>query len=239
MDLSGKTAVVTGAGRGIGKSIALNLARQGIDVCVTARTKSEIEKVAEQIRSYGRRAIAVHADVADEQAVRDLVRRALHEFGSIDVLVNNAGVGYFSPVKDMTTQQLDAMWSVNLRGAFLCSREVIPSMMERETGDIINIASLAGRNAFTGGAGYVATKWALIGFSRCLMLEVRASNIRVITICPGSVDTGFGDHSAQSVKSKGAIPSADDIATVVIDTLKMPRNVMVSEVDIRPTNPKG
>jgi NADP-dependent 3-hydroxy acid dehydrogenase YdfG len=110
-------------------------------------------------------------------------------------------------------------------------------MVKKRSGDILNLASLAGRNAFVGGGGYCATKWALIGFSRCLMLEVREHNIRVVTLCPGSVETGFGDHPKE--KQSPAIPKPDDIARVALDTLLMPRHVMVSEVDIRPTNPKG
>jgi len=122
---------------------------------------------------------------------------------------------------------------------YLCSRAVVPHMVQKNSGDIVNIASLAGRNAFAGGAAYCATKWALIGFSRCLMLEVRANNIRVITVCPGSVDTGFGGEQDELPhRSSGDIPQAQDIARVVVDALGMPRNVMVSELDVRPTNPK-
>lgn len=239
MEFNGKTAIVTGAGRGIGKAIALGLARKGANVCLVSRTKRELEQLALEIGNLGQKAVPMAGDVSSENEVRSIVGRITREFPSIDILINNAGIGYFSPVIDMKTDQFDTMWAVNMRGVFLFSREVLPVMARQQSGDIINISSLAGRNSFIGGAGYSATKWALIGFSRSLMLEVREKNIRVITICPGSVDTSFGDHSAQAVKSKGQIPTADDIATVVIDTLRMPRHVMVSEVDIRPTNPKG
>ena len=180
----------------------------------------------------------VVADVADEGAVERMVSETLKAYGTIDGLVNNAGIGRFASVASMTTEDFDAMWGVNMRGVFLCTRGVLPTMTSRATGDIVNIASLAGRNAFTGGAGYAATKWALIGFSRCLMLEVRDKNIRVITLCPGSVATDFagpGHHAANA----HAIPSADSIAAVALDAVRMPRNTMVSEIDIRPTNPKG
>jgi len=121
---------------------------------------------------------------------------------------------------------------------FLLTRESLPGMISGGGGDIVNISSLAGRNAFVGGAGYGATKWALIGFSRSLMLEVREKNVRVITLCPGSVDTQFAGPSGGPARP-GVIPSADDIAAVVLDAVRMPRHVMVSEIDIRPTNPKG
>jgi 3-oxoacyl-[acyl-carrier protein] reductase len=239
MELTGKSAIVTGAGRGIGRAIAVRLAREGVNICAVSRTRAEIDNLSEEVRKFGRRAVPVAADVSEETAVRTLIDRAVAELGSVDILVNNAGVGYFSTVKELPSEKFDRMWNVNVRGAFLCSRGVLDPMTVRGGGDIVNIASLAGRNAFIGGAGYAATKWALIGFARCLMLEVRDLNIRVITICPGSVDTSFGDHSVQNSKSKGRIPSADDIASVVVEALKAPRHMMVSEIDIRPTNPKG
>lgn len=239
MVFTGKTAIVTGAGRGIGREISLALAREGANLCLVARTKSELEQLASEIRQLKRNVLPLVGDVSSEKDVQSIVGLIARECSTIDILINNAGIGYFSPVMEMKTEQFDAMWKVNMRGVFLFSREVLPAMVRQLSGDIVNISSLAGRNSFIGGAGYAATKWALIGFSRSLMLEVRDKNIRVITLCPGSVDTSFGDHAAQAIKSKGRIPSAADIATVVIDTLRMPRHVMVSEVDIRPTNPKG
>lgn len=231
-----KTAVVTGAGRGIGKAIALSLAQRGMNLVVASRTSGELEAVCAEIRDGGGEALPVRCDVASETDVTHLVDSAMRRYGTIDVLVNNAGVGFFSAVKDLRPADFDTMWSVNMRGAFLCSKAVLPHMIASSSGDIVNIASLAGRNAFVNGAGYAATKWALIGFSRCLMLEVRKHNIRVVTICPGSVDTSFAGPSGE-VKSGRDIPLAADIAQVVVDALAMPRNVMVSEIDIRPTNP--
>jgi NAD(P)-dependent dehydrogenase (short-subunit alcohol dehydrogenase family) len=236
--LSNKTWIVTGAGRGIGRAIALRLGAEHANVVVSARTSSEIARVAEEIEALGGRALPVVADVSDESSVGNLVQAAAERFAAVDGLVNNAGIGSFTPVASMATEDFDRMWGVNMRGVFLCTRAVLPHMTRQSSGDIVNIASLAGRNAFAGGAGYAATKWALIGFSRCLMLEVRERNIRVITLCPGSVDTTFNGPSAHG-KNASAIPSADAIASVALDALRMPRNTMVSEIDIRPTNPKG
>ncbi len=235
--LSNKTAIVTGAGRGIGRAIALSLAANGANIVVTARTRSEIDRVKHDIEQSGGHAIAVPGDVSSEFDVSTICSEAVKAFGSIDILVNNAGIGSFRKVSDLPVADFDRMWAVNMRGVFLCSRAVIPVMSKQLTGDIINIASLAGRNAFVGGAGYAATKWALIGFSRCLMLELREFGIRVITLCPGSVDTTFNGPATGGRAVSGSIPSPDDIARVAIDTLLMPRYVMVSEVDIRPTNP--
>jgi 3-oxoacyl-[acyl-carrier protein] reductase len=238
MTLEGKSAIVTGAGRGIGRAVALALAREGAAVAVSARTIREIEETASVIRSSGGRAIAVRADMRDPEQVSALAETALGEYGGIDVLVNNAGLGRFARVEELSRADFDEMWEVNVRGVFLLTKAVIPAMSARGSGDIVNVASLAGRNSFVGGAGYSATKWALIGFARSLMLEVRERNIRVITLCPGSVETGFSGPG-HAAPRPGVIPTADDIATVALDALRMPRNVMVSEIDIRPTNPKG
>ncbi len=236
--LAQKTWIVTGAGRGIGRAIALALGAEHANVVVAARTASELSKVGDEIAALGGAALPVVADVSDESSVERLVQACADRFGTVDGLVNNAGIGSFVPVAKLTTADFDAMWAVNMRGVFLCTRAVLPYMTRAQSGDIVNISSLAGRNAFTGGAGYAATKWALIGFSRCLLLEVRDQNIRVITLCPGSVDTAFSGPSHQ-MKHSSAIPSADTIARVALDALRLPRNTMVSEIDIRPTNPKA
>lgn len=237
--LKDKVAVVTGSGRGIGKAIALALAREGARVVVAARTLTEINAVAREIEAVGTAAFPVRTDVSQEFDVNMLVSKTVQKWGAIDILINNAGVGTFAKVVDLAASEFDKMVRVNMRGVFLCARAVVPHMVQKNSGDIVNVASLAGRNAFVGGAAYCATKWGLIGFARCLMLEVRTHNIRVITVCPGSVDTGFGGEKDELAhRSSGDIPQAEDIARVVVDALRMPRNVMVSEVDVRPTNPK-
>ncbi|HYQ87518.1 MAG TPA: SDR family NAD(P)-dependent oxidoreductase [Bacteroidota bacterium] len=239
MMLKDKVAVVTGSGRGIGKAIALALAREGARVVVAARTLTEINAVAREIEAVGTAAFPVRTDVSQEFDVNMLVSKTVQKWGAIDILINNAGVGTFAKVVDLAASEFDKMVRVNMRGVFLCARAVVPHMVQKNSGDIVNVASLAGRNAFVGGAAYCATKWGLIGFARCLMLEVRTHNIRVITVCPGSVDTGFGGEKDELAhRSSGDIPQAEDIARVVVDALRMPRNVMVSEVDVRPTNPK-
>ena len=238
MDLTDKVAIVTGGGRGIGKAIALALAKQGARVVVAARTLGEVNATAKEIEGLGRQALGIRTDISQEFDVNTMVSKTIQRFGTVHILVNNAGVGSFAKVTDLPSAEFDKMWRVNLRGVFLATKAVLPAMVNQNSGDIVNISSLAGRNAFVGGAAYCSTKWGLIGFARCVMLEVRAHDIRVITLCPGSVETGFGGDSQSGERSAGEIPTADDIARVVTSTLVMPRHVMVSEVDIRPTNPK-
>jgi NADP-dependent 3-hydroxy acid dehydrogenase YdfG len=154
----------------------------------------------------------------------------------LDILVNNAGIGRFAPVKELSLSDFDAMWNVNVRGLFLCTQHAVRMMETQRGGVIVNISSLAGKNAFVRGAGYAATKWALMGFAKCLMLEVRERNIRVVTVCPGSVDTTFS-HPSESPRAEKLI-HPQDVADTVLAAITIPARSMVSEIDIRPTNPK-
>lgn len=231
MSLRGKVAVVTGAGKGIGKSIALSIAEAGANVVLAARTRSDLKSVAKEIEGHGGTALVVPTDVSDEQQVTRLVATTVERFGGVDILVNNAGIGVFDKVVDLKPDDFDRMWNVNVRGAFLCSRAALPYMIKQNSGIIINVASLAGKNAFIGGAGYAATKWALRGFSQCLMLEVREHNIRTITVCPGSVNTEFNS----TTKPRALQPQ--DVADAVLLAVQLPERAMASEIDLRPTIP--
>lgn len=237
MSLNDQIALVTGAGRGIGQAIAATLAAQGATVVLVSRTASELEKVSKEIASKKGSSVALRADVTREEEVRTLFDDVKRRFGRLDILVNNAGMGRFVNVRDMKVEEFDTMWNLNVRGLFLCTQQAIQFMERQKKGIIVNISSLAGKNAFVGGAGYAATKWAVMGFSKCLMLEERQFNIRVVTICPGSVDTTFSEHETGSNQSE-KILSPQDVADTVLAAVLMPPRAMVSEIDIRPTNPK-
>jgi len=237
MTLENSVALVTGAGRGIGKAIALMLAREGATVALTARTVAELEQVKKEIEATGGSALVVRADLSKDADIGKLFGNISSRFNRLDILVNNAGLGLFAPVRDLSISDFDTMWSLNMRAVMLCTQRALKVMEPQKSGAIVNVASLAGRNAFVGGAGYAATKWALIGFSRSLMLEVRAHNIRVITICPGSVDTSFSQSPKEPLRS-ATILHSEDIADTVVAALKLPDRAMVSEIDIRPTNPQ-
>ncbi|MFH0992329.1 MAG: SDR family NAD(P)-dependent oxidoreductase [bacterium] len=236
MELKGKVAVVTGAGRGIGKAIALALAGKGATVVLVSRSKNELEAVQAEIQSNAGQALAVPTDLTDDRQVEALFTFVHEHFNNLDILVNNAGIGHFAPFRDLTIQEFDEMWKLNIRGVFVCTKYALPLLEKNPASAIINISSLAGKNAFVNGTGYAATKWALMGFAGCLMLEVRERGVRVITICPGSVATTFSHTNDAAREAKIIHPQ--DIAETILTALKIPDRTMVSEIDIRPTNPK-
>ncbi|RMF67155.1 MAG: SDR family NAD(P)-dependent oxidoreductase [Calditrichaeota bacterium] len=237
MDLRNKTALVTGASRGIGQATALALAREGANVVLAARSMPDLQRVAKEIGNLGRKAFAIEADLSRESHIKNLVQTAVEKFGGLDVLVNNAGVGRFGRVEKLSTHDWDEMFEVNLRGMFLCTREALPHLKKKSESAVVNVASLAGKNAFVGGAGYAATKWGVLAFSKCLMLEERDAGVRVIAVCPGSVATHFFQHPSLPKPNREKVLQKEDVAQTIVDALKLPQRAMVSEIEIRPTNP--
>lgn len=186
MKLPNQAAIVTGGGQGIGKAIALKLAREGADVLVSGRHRDTLENTAREIEKLGRRSVVAVTDVSQESQVFAMVEAALQNFGRIDILVNNAGVtGPTAPITNVSRDEWDQVLAVNLTGAFLCARAVIPYMIERRSGKIINISSIAGKLAYALRSPYAASKWGMIGLSRTLAQELGPHNIQVNAICPG------------------------------------------------------
>jgi 3-oxoacyl-[acyl-carrier protein] reductase len=235
MILKDKVAIVTGASKGIGKAIALTLARQGVALAISARTSDTLEQTAAEVRRNGVRCLAFTGDMSREDDIKRFVSRCIKEFGSLHILVNNAGFGHFKPAAELTTREWDDMFNLNVRGLFIATRECLPHLRKSGEAVIVNIASLAGKNAFVNGAGYAASKHAVLGFSRCLMLEERNNGIRVLAVCPGSVDTSFSSDKSDAKRAKILRP--EDVADSIVQMILLPQRAMISEIDIRPTNP--
>ncbi len=236
MDLKNKIAIVTGAGKGIGRVTALALAKEGANVTLASRTMPDLQSLAKEIGNVGRKALPIVADMSRENDIKKMINETVSKFGGIDILVNNAGLGRFGRVESLTTQDWDEMFEVNMRGLFLSTREALPHLKRKPESFVINVASLAGKNAFEGGGGYAATKWGVLAFSKCLMLEERKAGVHVLAICPGSVATHF-QHPGASKPDSEKVLQPEDVAQTIIAAIKLPQRAMVSEIDIRPTNP--
>ena len=227
--LTGQVAVVTGAGRGIGASIAQKLAAMGATVVLCGRTLKLLESTASAI---GGRATAIACDVTNLESVQALASTVGQKFGRIDILINNAGVGSFAtPLHEMTPEAWEKILNTNLRGVFYCVRSFAPMMIKAGTGHIVNISSLAGKNALPNGATYAASKWGLNGLSYSIAEELRGYGIRVSVVCPGSVDTELSPHPG---KDSNKMLKPDDVAHVVAMLVTQATQSFASEVLLRP-----
>jgi len=231
--LTDKVALVTGANSGIGREIALTFAQEGATVVLAARREAKLKEVAREVRNRGGESLVVPTDVSQEDQVVAMVGQALAEFGRVDVLVNNAGMGHWGPVVEFKTEEWDEVFDVNVKGTFLCCREVLPSMVEQKRGRIINISSDAGEIPFAESSAYCAAKAAVIAFSRCLALEMLPHNVGVHVICPGYVDTPWynGDSSAAD---RSRMLKSEDIAQLALYLASMPSRVLIDEIVIQP-----
>lgn len=238
VDLTGRVAVVTGGSKGIGYAIADALAGAGASVAIGARTAEDVERAAGELaKKHSRgRSLAVQCDVRSQPDCRTLIERSAAELGGMDILINNAGIGRFETVEQMTVEDWDAVIGTNLNSAFYCSHAALPHLKKRG-GWIINIGSLAGKNAFPRGAAYNASKFGLLGFSEAMMQEVRHDGVRVSCIMPGSVATEFSHPSGSGTTEDEWKVGAEDIAQIVMDLLAMPERTLPSRVEVRPSRP--
>jgi 3-oxoacyl-[acyl-carrier protein] reductase len=232
-----RTALVTGATNGIGRATAFALGRAGWQVGCCARTPDNVEALLAQLAEAGVRASGRPADVGDEREARAAVKHVVDTLGPVDALINNAGILIARPFEQLTLADWDHTMATNLRSLYLMTREVLPEMRRRRRGAIVNVASLAGRNGFVGGTAYTASKHAVLGFSKSLMLEARKDDVRVIAICPGSVDTGMLRDQPLLKADPTKILRPEDVAATIVHVLELPHRALVSELDIRPTNP--
>jgi 3-oxoacyl-[acyl-carrier protein] reductase len=237
MNLEGSRCVVTGGSTGIGLSTARQLAEAGARVAICARTSETLEAAAIELRETGAEILAIQADIGQEDGVDSLVRAVNDAWGGTDLLVNNAGIGIFGTFLDLDIDDYDQVFAVNVRGLFLCSRAFAAGMVERGDGVIVNVASLAGKNAFAGGAIYAASKHAVMGMSKSMMLDLRPHGVRVLTVCPGTVYTPFFDRVDQFNPVEEKSLQADDVAEMILHVVRVSDRATVSEFEIRAVNP--
>jgi 3-oxoacyl-[acyl-carrier protein] reductase len=233
--LTGRTALVTGATRGIGFAIARTLAHAGATVAICGRSQDNVDEAVRRLTNESKgKVVGKAADVRASTDVAKLFEWVDSETGGPDILVNNAGLGVMKSTAELTTEDWQQTIETNLSSAFYCSREALVRMRNRDGGYIINIGSLAGKNAFAGGAAYNASKFGLHGFTEAMMLDHRHQNVRVTHIMPGSVDTEFGGGSTGADWKI----APEDIGEIVLMLLRMPERTLVSQVEVRPAKPR-
>lgn len=235
--LKGKNAIITGAGKGIGKAIAIALAQEGVNVGLLARTLSDLESLAEEVKLMGVKVSIATVDVADIDAVNAAVLKVKNEIGTIDILINNAGVASFGKFLELEPSRWEEIVKVNLFGAYYTARAVLPEMIEKQSGDIINISSTAGKNGAAVTSAYSASKFALIGMSESLMQEVRKHNIRVSTLLPSTVASDMAIDLKLTDGNPEKVMQPEDLAELIIAQLKLNRRVFVKESGLWSTNP--
>ena len=236
-DLKNKTAFITGAGKGIGKAVAIALAKEGVNLILVSRTQKDVEQLADEASNLGVKALAVTADVSDINSINAAAEKALAEFKHIDILINSAGIASFGKFLELEPEAWERIIQVNLMGTYYTTRAIIPNMIERQTGDIINISSTAGLNGNALTSAYSASKFAVLGLTDSLMQEMRKHNIRVTALTPSTVATDMAKDLNLTDGNPEKVMQSEDMAELIISQLKLNRRVFVKNSSIWSTNP--
>ncbi|MBP2001495.1 3-oxoacyl-[acyl-carrier protein] reductase [Paenibacillus shirakamiensis] len=237
--LKDKTAIITGAGKGIGRAIAIALAGEGVHLGLISRTLEEVEALASQLQQqFGIQAYAAEADISADDEVEEAVAKLTGSLEHIDILINNAGVGKFGKLLEMDPEEWRQIVDINLMGTYNMLRAVLPGMVERNSGDIINIASTAGEKGFATGSAYCASKFAVMGMTESVMQEVRKNNIRVTALTPSTVNTPLAVNAGLSIGDEDRMMQPEDVAEVVLTALRLPARVQLKTAGIWTTNPQ-
>ena len=235
--LTGKNALITGAGKGIGRALAIALAAEGVNIGLVARTIGDIEKVAAHLKSTGVKIVTATADVSDKAQVDAAVEKISSQLGFIDILINNAGIATFGGFLEIDPVQWEQIIRTNLLGVYFVTRAVLPAMIEKKTGDIVNISSTAGQRGAALTSAYSASKFGLMGLSESLMQEVRKHNIRVTALTPSTVATELAIDLKLTDGNPQKVMQPEDFAELVVSQLKLNRRVFVKEAGLWSTNP--
>ena len=240
MKLKNKIAVITGAGKGIGRATTELFLKEGAKVILVSRTKKDIDTFSSKNKKFKEYILKITGDVSNEKVINEVVNKTISKFKKIDILINNAGFSIFDYMVDSKNKDYDLMFNTNVKAVYLLTQGFLPYMIKQKIGTIINISSLAGKQGYATGTIYCATKHAVMGMSRALMLEVRKHNIRVITICPGTVDTDFFRKESKTTiySNRNTVVKPEDIAETCLLAASLPMNATVSEIEVRPTNPR-
>ncbi|KAF2342333.1 3-ketoacyl-ACP reductase [Flavobacterium tistrianum] len=236
-DLKNKNAFITGAGKGIGKAVAIALAKEGVNLILVSRTKSDIDQLAEETSKLGVKTLALSADVSDINSINSAVEKAIAEFKHIDILINSAGIASFGKFLELEPEAWERIIQVNLMGTYYTTRAIIPNMIERQTGDIINISSTAGLNGNALTSAYSASKFAVLGLTDSLMQEMRKHNIRVTALTPSTVATDMAKDLNLTDGNPEKVMQSEDMADLIIAQLKLNRRVFIKNSSIWSTNP--
>lgn len=237
-NLKNKKAIITGGGRGLGKATALAFAKEGINVAITGRNETVLRETVAEIKSLGVTAIYSVFDVGDYKAVKSSIKTIIDTLGGVDILVNNAGIAAIGSFVEMPVEQWTQTIQTNVMGMYYVTKEVLPYLLEKNEGDIFNVASTAGLNGNPNVSAYSASKFAVIGMSESLMKEVRKNNIRVITLTPSTIETDMTiELGIASEGSEENVLQPEDFAELIVAGLKLPRRAMLKSAALWSTNP--
>ncbi|QJD85599.1 3-ketoacyl-ACP reductase [Cohnella herbarum] len=239
MTLHNSTAIITGAGKGIGKATAIALAKEGVNLGLLARSRSDLESLQQQLTSsYGIKVSIAPADISNRSEAEGAVKKLIGELGSLDIVINNAGTAQFGTVADMDPDHWEQIIQTNLMGTYYVTRAALPTLLNQKSGSIINIASTAGERGFATGSAYCASKFAVIGLTESLMQEVRKSNIRVTALTPSTVNTELAVKTGLPIGDEDRMMQAEDVAELILAALKLPQRVFLKTAGIWTTNPQ-
>jgi 3-oxoacyl-[acyl-carrier protein] reductase len=236
-NINNKVIILTGASKGIGRVTALKLSEHNPKLVLVSRRFDDLLKVKQELKAIENNLLLVEADVSKEDDCKRIIDETIRKFNTIDILINNAAQFARGKVIDLRLEDFDRVMNTNLRGVFMLTKLALPYMIKQNRGTILNIASTAGKRGYVGGAAYAASKFALNGFSECLLKEVREYNIRVLTISPSMVDTRVKEESEIKEGGKGVYMRVEDVTDSIILSLNLPQRALVKDIEIWGTNP--